>query len=105
MDKSPIWLAGSAVLASLVALCGPLVQKWILHPHLTVSYVPGADYCEYAMAKFKWNEKECSIDAYYFRLLISNKGSIRPEKVEVLATNLWKHQPNGGPSAEIVVTR
>jgi hypothetical protein len=95
LDKSPLWLAGSAVLTSFVALGSPLVQKWILHPVLRVSYVRGEDYCEYAIAKFERNKQECSVDAYYFRLLISNKGSIRAEKVEVLATNLWKQQLDG----------
>ena len=98
-NTSPIWLTGfAALLASLVALFGEAVRGWIWRPNLTVSYVPGADYCEYVKFMDNVDGRAVSAQGYYFRLLISNKGSRRAEKVEVLVTNLRKQQPDGSRS-------
>jgi hypothetical protein len=95
-NTSPIWLTGfGALLASFVALFGEAVRNWIWRPNLTVSYVPGLDYCEYATVMGIANGRIISANCHYFRLLISNTGPRRAEKVEVLVTNLRKQQPDG----------
>jgi len=95
-NTSPIWLTGfAALLASFVALFGEAVRNWIWRPNLTVSHVPGRDYCEHGMLMGIANAQVFSANCYYFRLLISNNGPRRAEKVEVLVTNLRKQQPDG----------
>jgi hypothetical protein len=95
-NTSPIWLTGfAALLASFVALFGEAVRGWIWRPNLTVSHVPGPDYCEKVTVLGMANGRILTAKGYYFRLLISNKGPRRAEKVEVLVTSLRKQQPDG----------
>lgn len=96
-NTSPIWLTGfGALLASFVALFGDSVRNWIWRPNLTVSYVPGLDYCEYGTVMGIANGRLImSANCHYFRLLISNTGPRRAEKVEVFLTNLRRQQPDG----------
>jgi hypothetical protein len=95
LNTSPIWLMGfAALLASFVALFGDGVRRWIWRPHLTISYVPGPDYCEAVSLVVRGNE-QVAARGYYFRLLIENKGALRAEKVEVLLTTLRHVRSDG----------
>jgi hypothetical protein len=95
LNTSPIWLTGfAALLASFVALFGDGIRRWIWQPRLSISYVSGPDYCESVGLVARGND-QVSARGYYFRLLISNKGPLRAEKVEVLLTTLRQAQPDG----------
>lgn len=86
----------AAVLAAFVALFMDALKTWIWRPDISVSYVHGEDYCEKVLMRgLVASAQVIDASAYYFRLLIANKGTQRAEKLEVLAADLRRRRSDG----------
>jgi len=76
-DASPYLLLGvAALIASLVALFGDAVRRWIWRPVLTMEYVHGPDYCDTPVLRGIARGQQVASDCYYFSVRIANKGTI-----------------------------
>ncbi len=88
-EASPYLLLGAAALiASLVALFGDAVRRWIWRPILTTEYLHRPDYCDTPVLRGTTRGQQVASDCYYFSLRVENKGTISADTVEVFATDL-----------------
>jgi hypothetical protein len=91
---SSIVVGTSAIIATLAALFGDAIKRWIWKPALSATYVHGPDYCEKVVLYDETNGRRVTSPGYYFRLRIRNVGEHRADKIEILATDLQQLQPD-----------
>lgn len=95
----PQWIIalGTLVLA-VVAVFGKIIKGWFIKPKLKVLSLAREPYCHKNLLTITDPQTGVvvdTVDGYYLRLEVSNRGNARANQVEVFAKKLEKKQADG----------
>jgi hypothetical protein len=90
----PLWVAAcAAILATVAALFGDIIKRWMWSPRLVLEYRHEAPYCD--NTPYYAPNGDVQAAAYFFRLAVRNEGDASAENVEVILQTLHRIDSQG----------